>query len=72
MKNIKKQEEKLVDDIIKSTITNMKEAFLSYEKHRLEGKYNIYDLEFLEVTGLTKDQWTYIVNNYNKLKQLYL
>ena len=48
----------------------LKEAFESYEKCRQVGSFNMLDLRLgIESTGLTQEQYVYIIMNYSGLME---
>jgi hypothetical protein len=55
---------------IKNIIT--KDEFISYEKVRQSGVTNMFNLELVcDLTGLTRKQCIYIMNNYSNLNKIW-
>lgn len=51
---------------------DLKEGFKYYEILRLSGKINMLDLKAgTTLTGLTKDQYMYVIKNYKILSERY-
>lgn len=44
------------------------ENFKKYEKVRSGGKYNMFDKKAIIATGLTKEEYLFVMNNYMELK----
>ncbi len=69
----------LAEDIIKQckeleTILQgdrLKSDLFSYEVVRQQGKYNMLDPNARELTGLSKERYIYIIENYSELMQKY-
>ena len=47
------------------------EMFLDYEEVRMSGDYNMFDSRARIETGLTEDQYVYVMKNYARLANLY-
>ena len=47
------------------------EMFLDYEEVRMSGNYNMFDSRARIETGLTEDQYLYVMENYTRLANLY-
>ena len=47
------------------------EMFLDYEEVRMSGDYNMSDSRARIETGLTEDQYLYVMENYTRLANLY-
>ena len=47
------------------------EMFRAYEEVRMSGDYNMFDSIARISTGLTEDQYLYVMENYARLANLY-
>lgn len=43
--------------------------FKSYERVRKDGHYNMFDSRARLATGLTKDEYLFVMENYSELKE---
>ena len=43
--------------------------YRDYESVRQEGKYNMFDPNARALTGLTKEEYRFVMNNYSELKE---
>lgn len=50
---------------------NDKEKFLAYENVRRSGKFNMFDPNARILTGLSKEDYLYVMHNYTDLNQKY-
>lgn len=48
-----------------------KQCYIKYEKVRKSGLYNMFDKRAIVLTGLSKDDYFWVIKNYNKLNELY-
>lgn len=48
-----------------------KQKFLTYERVRREGKYNMFDPNARMLTGLSKEDYIWVMNNYSELNAKY-
>ena len=48
-----------------------KQCYIKYEKVRKSGLYNMFDKRAIALTGLSKDDYFWVIKNYNKLNELY-
>ena len=56
-------------ETIKNRIS--KEQFDSYEDTRLSGCYNMFSRQARDETGLSKDDYIFVMKHYNTLVKLY-
>lgn len=47
------------------------EMFLDYEEVRMSGNYNMFDSRARIESGLTEEQYLYVMKNYIRLANLY-
>ena len=47
------------------------EMFLDYEEVRMSGNYNMFDSRARIESGLTEEQYLYVMKNYKRLANLY-
>lgn len=47
------------------------EKFNKYEKVRKSGKYNMFDYRAQLESGLSKEDYLYVMSNYSDLKEKY-
>lgn len=47
------------------------EMFLDYEEVRMSGNYNMFDSRARIESGLTEEQYLYVMKNYKRLADLY-
>ena len=61
------------DDLMeqKKDDTISRKQFRDYVKVQRKGLYNMLDARARELTGLTKKQYTYVLENYSKLSETY-
>lgn len=52
--------------------TVSRKQFRDYVKVQRKGLYNMFDARARELTGLTKEQYSYVLSNYDKLTETYL
>lgn len=45
-----------------------KKMYIAYEEVRLSGAVNMFDQFAIKLTGLTKEQYFWVMNNYTELK----
>lgn len=45
-----------------------KKMYIAYEEVRLSGAVNMFDRFAIKLTGLTEKQYSWVMNNYTKLK----
>lgn len=50
------------------TENQLKDMYLSYEEVRLSGEFNMFDPRARDLTGLSKEQYIYVMKHYNELK----
>lgn len=50
---------------------NLKEKFRKYELVRQQGRYNMFDNRSIVLSGLSKEDYIYIMKNYNELVNKY-
>lgn len=48
-----------------------KDKFMSYLEVQKSGLYNMLDPRAIEATGLSKEDYLYIIKNYSKLQEEY-
>lgn len=48
---------------------NQIEQYKSYEIVRNSGEYNMFDTRARLASGLTKDQYLFVMNNYSELRE---
>lgn len=48
-----------------------KQCYFKYEKVRKSRLYNMFDKRAIKLTGLSKDDYFWVIKNYNKLNELY-
>lgn len=48
-----------------------KQKFLAYERVRREGKYNMFDPNARMLTGLSKEDYIWVMQNYSELNAKY-
>lgn len=44
-------------------------TWVAYEAVRERGRYNMYDPRALQATGLTRDEYVFVMDNFDALKQ---
>jgi hypothetical protein len=44
------------------------EDFKAYRKVQKDGRWNMFDLDAQLATGLERDEYTFVMKNYSKLK----
>ena len=54
-------------------VNNMdeKQKFLAYERVRREGRFNMFDPNARMLTGLSKEDYIWVMNNYSELNAKY-
>lgn len=52
------------------TLTD-EEKFIAYEEVRDSGAYNMLDPRAVEMSGLSKEDYLYVISNYEQLKKQY-
>ena len=49
-----------------------KEDFLDYETVRKSGFHNMFDVQAIELSGLSRSKYVTIMDNYSELKNKYI
>lgn len=48
-----------------------KQCYFKYEKVRKSGLYNMFDKRAIALTGLSKEDYVWVMKNYSELNELY-
>lgn len=63
---------KIVEKLdLEVTSEKAKACYLAYEKVRRSGLYNMFDPNARALTGLSKEDYVWVMENYNELNELY-